>query len=79
MKKKVLALLCGVCSLVAVSVYAGNNEVCTQEPVSSEYCAPAPCDTTCNPVPCNPCDTTCTPVPCNPAPCNPAPCNPGGC
>ena len=83
MKKKISVFLLGLCSLVAVSVYAGNyspvnndqnvvieQQYQNQDPSTPVPCDPAPCDTTCTPAPCNP-------APCNPAPCDPAPCNPG--
>lgn len=68
MKKRISIFLLGLCSLVAVSVYADQQPVGDCQPISTEqYCQQVPCDT----VPCNPCDTTCNPAPCTPAPCNP--------
>lgn len=90
MKKKITALLLGLCSLCAVSVYAVNpttkqpTQTTPQTCLQTSTCTPAPCyqipaQAVCAPVPC---DTTvnCTSVPCAPVPCDttvyctPAPC-----
>ena len=83
MKKRLAALLLGICSLAAIGVYANNETPATPSdpavPCAPVPCYPAPCDT----VPCVPCDTVCAPVPCTtpaPAPATtPVPCYPMGC
>lgn len=75
MKKRIGIFLLGISSLVAVSVYAGNNATVKEDGIRNELTYQTSNDST----EWVPCDTTCVPVPCNPAPCNPAPCNPAPC
>lgn len=82
--KKLALLLCGLGSLIAVSVNATNYASPQQEPQNQEQCIAIPCntDTVCNQLPCTQpvSQQPCTPAPCNPdTVCNPAPCNPAPC
>ena len=79
MKKKIISLCLGICSLMAVSIYANSEPASVPEPENAGcYYQQVPCDTVnCNQVPCD--SINCIQAPSTPAPCTPVPCTPAPC